>query len=264
MDINQYVSPILSTVREAHACPPPEEYGTGHDPRDWGRVPYGSLPGAHKFNLPRMTERDILEMIREKDAKNAWLTVLCDRANSPVKNQQRTNYCWINSVVRCVEVRRVAQGLPYVELSPASVGAIIKRYRNEGGWGGEGLKLMTEIGVAPADLWPCNAIDPQYDNAASREARRRFIVSKWMEFDRGDKLAVYTAIVNDFPASLGIPAWGHEVAGTRLAANRGRIQVVIDNSWSTAWGDNGRGLLTGRYADFDDACAPVNAGASDV
>lgn len=263
MDINSYVSPILATIREAHACPPPRESATGHERRDWERVPYGSLPGAHKFDLPRMTERDILEMIREKDAKKAWVTHLCDRVGSRVKNQQRTNYCWINGPVRCIEVRRVAQGLPYVELSPASVGSLVTNYRNIGGWGGRGLKMMTEIGVAPADVWPCNAIDPKYDNQASREARKRFIVTKWMEFEPGDKLAVYTAIVNDFPASLGIPAWGHEVAGTRLAADRGRIVAIVDNSWGTDWGDNGRGTLTGRYADFDDACAPINAGASD-
>lgn len=264
-DIFSYVSPSIAQFRAIDEHRTLHEHGDrlrGYEARDWSATPYGALKGATSFDLPRMAVKDILEAIKEKDAKKAWMKDICDRYRSPVKDQNGTNYCWINAVVRGIEVRRAMQGLPYVSLSPASVGGPIKGYRNQGGWGGEGLEYITENGVAPTADWPDNAISRSYDNAQSQASRKRFICTKFVEMEAGDDEAVWTCIVNDLPVALGIPAWGHEICGTFLVANAGKIIVGIDNSWGTDWGDNGRGLLTGRYATFDDACSPVNCGAS--
>jgi len=263
MSIESYVSPILHTLKAAHECKPPEGYGKGREARNYEQRPFGTLVGSTKITLPRLSRKDLLELIKEKDAKKAWVTDICDRIGSKVKNQQQTNYCWINAVIRVMECRRAAMGLPYVELSPASVGALIKNFRNVGGWGGEGLEFATEHGVSPAEFWPCNAINPKYDNEESRKARKRFVVDTFAEVEPGDYEMSDTLVACDIPTAWGIPAWSHEIAVTRLAANAGKIVRIIDNSWGEDWGTNGRGTLTGRYDNFDDCCAPITFGAAD-
>jgi hypothetical protein len=62
--------------------------------------------------------------------------------------------CWIFGPTKAVEIIRLIQGQPMISLSATSVGAQIKNFREEGGWGQEGLEFIAEHGIIPESLWP--------------------------------------------------------------------------------------------------------------
>lgn len=236
--------------------------GRGHIARDYSLQPYGSLPYASAVTLPLIPESEWEARIKEEEETQSSIVHLCDAAGLKVKNQQQTNYCWINAPTHCVEVLRVVQGQKYVELSPASVGAKIKNFRNVGGWGTEGLEYIADKGLVPASLWPNNAIDKKYDTAAAEAERSKYQVDEWWELKPRSLNELATCLLSKIPVAIGLNWWGHEVTAVRLVKTSNGWGVMIDNSWGTSWGDNGRGVLTGSKMLPDDAIAPRVATAA--
>lgn len=236
----------------------------GYVPRDWDKEPFGSV--CEPLSIPLIPRDEWKERIEEQERTKSSLTHLLDYYNIPVKDQNGTNYCWINAPVHAVEVVRALQGQEYVSLSPASCGARIKNYRNVGGWGSEGLRYIVQHGVAPSSLWPDNAIERRYDNAETQAARQDYKVSEWYDVvdvtrerptQRFDRLM--TCVLLNIPVAIGLNWWRHEVlamAGAVLSGSRGGFGIVINNSWGTRWGNNGRSILTESKATPDDAIAP--------
>lgn len=230
----------------------------GMMPRDWDREPFGSLGFAAPFALPRIDRSEWDERIRDREANRSTVKAMSDQAGLKVKNQQQTNYCWINAPVHTVEVARVAAGQVYVELSPASCGAKIKNFRNVGGWGTEGVRWIAEHGCVPSSIWPNNAIDKKYDTAASDAERAKYRIVEWWELKPRNFDETATCLLLGIPVCVGLNWWGHEVTLIDLVKldGTGRYGALIDNSWGTSWGDNGRGVLTESKATPDDAIAP--------
>lgn len=241
-----------------------EGVGKGHIPRDFSRAPFGGTPFAGPFDIPVIPRSEWPERIEEMERKKSRLTDLCDVMGVKVKNQQSTNYCWINAPVHCLEIIRAVQGQPYVELSPASVGAKIKNFRNEGGWGTEGLQYLVEHGCVPTDKWPANAIDRQYDTNAANVTRAKFQVDEWYDLKPGNFDQLMTCLFLRFPVAIGLNWWEHEVTAMDPVKLDGtnRFGVTIDNSWGESWGGRGRGVLTEEKSTPDDAVAPRVATAS--
>lgn len=238
-----------------------EEKTCGYKPRDWSAQPFGSF--AEPLDMPLIPRDEWKERIEEQERTKSSLVHLLDHYNIPVKDQNGTNYCWINAPVHAVEVVRAIQGQKYVSLSPASCGALIKGYRNVGGWGSEGLRYIVEHGVAPTSTWPDNGINRQYDNEESRTARQNYKVTEWYDVvdvtrerptKRFDRLM--TCLLLNIPVAIGLNWWGHEVLGIAGAVTSSGFGAVIDNSWGTRWGDKGRSILTESKATPDDAIAP--------
>lgn len=242
-----------SVVSDAASDP---SKGRGLVPRDFSSQPYGSLEFAEPLPLPLIPESKWEEMIRAEDESQSSIVHLCDAAGLKVKNQQSTNYCWINAPAHCIEILRVVQGQSYVELSPASVGAKIKNFRNVGGWGTEGLKYIAERGLVPSRLWPNNAIDRRYDTAEADAERSKYQADEWWELKPRSLPELATCLLMKIPVAIGLNWWGHEVTAVKLVKASNGWGIVIDNSWGTSWGDNGRGILTGSKMLPDDAIAP--------
>jgi hypothetical protein len=58
--------------------------------------------------------------------------------------------------------------------------------------------------------------------------------------------------MNNFPVTIGLSWWGHQVTIIDLVILPGDvIGFVFDNSWSMSWGDKGRGVLTPDKARGD-------------
>lgn len=232
--------------------------GRGRVPRDFAKEPFGSLPFAGPFDLPLIPRSEWSERIEAIERSKSRLTDLCDVLGVKVKNQQQTNYCWINAPVHCLEIIRAVQGQKYVELSPASVGAKIKGFRNEGGWGTEGLRYLVDHGCVPTSLWPANAIDRKYDNHEADAARAHYQVDEWYDLQPRSFVQLMTCLFHRFPVAIGLNWWGHEVTAMNPVKLDGsdRFGVTIDNSWGTDWGENGRSVLSESKATPDDAVAP--------
>lgn len=231
--------------------------------RDFEREPFGSLPFCGAFDLPLIHRSEWRDRINVLKKAKATITDLCDAAGLKMKNQESTNYCWINAPTRCAEILRVVQGEPYVELSPASIGAKIKGFRNVGGWGTEGLRYGVEHGWVPTRLWPNNAIDRRYDTAEANQQRANFRVAEWWDLEPGNFDVLATVVLLGFPVAIGLSWWGHEVTAVELVDLGGnKFGMRIDNSWGTQWGENGRSVLSESKATPDDAVAPRSVIAS--
>lgn len=226
-------------------------------PRDYAANPRGStFDFATDIDIPLIPESEWDARIEEQERTKSSLHHLMLNANIPVKDQNGTNYCWINAPVYCMEVIRCHAGLPYVELSPASVGGPIKGYRNNGGWGLEGLKYIVDHGVVPSSIWPSNGISARYNTAEAQAIRGKFRCTEWWEIPTNSLNWLATCLLLNHPVAIGLNWWGHEVTAIRLVKRGGQWAIVIANSWGEGWGEKGYGILTGRKMLPDDACTP--------
>lgn len=235
----------------------------GRIPRDYQQQPLGFMSCAPAYGMPVIPRSEWDERIRDLERSQSRIPDICDAMGLKRKNQRSTNYCWIFAPVYALEIMRVVQGQDYVELSPASCGSKITNFRNVGGWGTAGLKYLVDYGAVPSRLWPDTAIERQFDTPAADNERRRFQVDEWDDlpttFD-----AVADRVLNGFPAPIGLNWWGHEVTATALVKldGTGRYGMLIDNSWGSEWGQNGRAVLTEAKATPDDAVSPRSVTAS--
>lgn len=240
-----------------------QPFGKGWEPRPASDEGF-SAPLPFPL-IPRSEWRDRIE---EGERTKSFLSHLGDRSGLVVKNQRRTNYCWINAPTKAVEYLRAVQGQPYVELSPASVGAPLTNYANAngdpagvGGWGTRGLKYLVEVGCCPASLWPSNAISKKYDTPSSRAARAQYRVSEWSDIKTLDQ--VMTCLLMRIPVPVGLAWWGHLVLAVDPVINQsGQFGYRFDNSYGIEWGQKGRGVVLGSRAVPNDACAPRVANAA--
>jgi hypothetical protein len=232
----------------------PDGMSRGYQQRDWDAHPLGSF--CAPFALPEIPESEWRERVEEKQRRRATPKFHKALAGFDSLDQNGTNYCWINAIIAGMHYARAMNGLPHVALSPASVGAPLKGYRNVGGWGSQGAKYAQEHGVCPQSLWPANGISKKYDTAEAREARKNFIICEFYELKPNDFGQVATALLNDFTVAVGLSWWGHEVLETELVATpNGDFGTDIDNSWNKRWGNNGHAILNRSKSTPDDAVA---------
>lgn len=228
-----------------------EQMSRGRMPRPASEPGFGVMA-----SLPEIPESEWADRLAEKEKNKSLIAHVLDQAGLSVLNQNGTSYCWINAPTHCVEIMRVMAGLPLVRLSPASVGAPIKGFRNQGGWGTEGLRYIAEHGLVPQSMWPANAIDRKYDTPETKAVRAQYRAIEWEELpDRSfGMLASYC--LYGIPVAIGLNWWSHEVTAIDLVAlPGGGWGIRINNSWGTSWESNGRGILTRSKATPDDACA---------
>ena len=186
------------------------------------------------------------------DKNNGWPKNHKKLSGFKSLNQGNTNYCWINATTQNVHYIRAMQGLKHVPLSPASVGAKIKNFKNQGGWGSQGLEYIIKHGLVPQSLWPPNAISRQYDTPEADAERKKYSVLEWWELRPGSFDELATCLLLGYPVSVGYNWWGHQVLACQLVVQGGDFLIDIDNSWGN-WGDEGHGLLTERKGTPDDA-----------
>jgi len=242
---------------------PPEGMSTGYQQRDWQRVPFGSIPGVRARNrriYPRSEWRDRL---KQRADEGALLSDVWKYHKLPILNQQQTNYCWVNAVIGALHGKRALQGLPLIPLSPASVGSLITGFQNIGGFGGDAIKFISEHGAAPAELWPANAIQRQYDNAESREARKLFTIAEWDEIRPRSFDELASALLDGEPCCVGHNWWGHEILHIDLVYfGAGDWGSLFVNSWGEDWENGGMAYLHESKATPDDAQCLRVVGAS--
>lgn len=175
-------------------------------------------------------------------------------------DQGQEGYCWIYSVGHSLMIDRLKRNLKPVRLNPHSVGAIIKKGANQGGWCGEGADYVTRIGMAPEGTgqgeWPKWSRDiRRLDTPAMRESMARFkIDEQWTDvtrrvWDRNLTMAqVATSGFNNLPGPRDYHWWGHSVCGLRwVRIERGSWGQLILNSWRN-WGRHGLAVLRGNKA----------------
>jgi hypothetical protein len=228
----------------------------GWMPRDYKSHPTEWAPFMKRLDVPLIPRSEWAARVEEMERTKTRLSDMCDQVGLPPKNQQQTNYCWINGPTYCAEVCYVAQGNPVLTLSPASVGAKVKGFRNVGGWGAEGLEYMVEHGICTVDVWPANAINRQYDTDAANENRKLHRVTEWYDLKPRSFDELFTCLLLRIPVAVGYSWWSHEVSAIDPVWKDGRPAVRIRNSWGEGYGDRGYAVLAEGKATPDDAVAP--------
>lgn len=236
----------------------------GRMPRDWSLEPFGSLSFAAPFSGPTIPRSEWDERIRDLEKAQARISDICEAMGVKIKDQKSTNYCWVFATTTCAEIIRAVQGQDHVDLSPSSVGAKIKNFRNEGGWGTESLRYGVEHGWVPSSMWPDTALDRRYDTPQAEASRAKYQVDEWWELQPGNFEQLATCLLGGFPVSIGLSWWGHQVCASDLVKldGAGNYGVRIRNSWGTVWSQNGQAILTERKATPDDAVSPRSVTAS--
>jgi hypothetical protein len=195
------------------------------------KEPYGAagMPPFEESGIKLIPRNEWRDRIKEMERLKSRVS---DTIKFPSLNQGQTNYCWINGVVHAVMITRAVQGLPYVALSPASAGAPIQNYRNEGGWGEEGVKYLVNHGVANQSLWPANAINSKYmTEAVKADYKNHRIEEVWDgKSNNFDQLA--SLCLQRIPGPLGLDWWGHLICFCDLVEiESGHFGCRIRNSW---------------------------------
>ena len=234
----------------------------GRDPRNYRSTPEGALPGASRFNAQIIPRSEWVARIQGQEQRKIRPSDIAKRRGLKPLNQANTNYCWCNAVVMAVMVIRAFSNLFYVLLSPASVAAVVKNFRNVGGWGGEALEYIVENGVAPQTLWPPNAINRRYYTDEVRAEARNYRVTEWWELSPRNFDQLATCLLMGIPVAIGLNWWSHEVLAMDLvylgkdAFGRDKFGVRILNSWGEGYGEGGYAILSESKATPDDAVAP--------
>lgn len=166
--------------------------------------------------------------------------------------------CWANGPVTGLHLLQKRDGGEFVSLSPASVAAPIKGFRNVGGWGKEAIEWIQKYGVCPASAWSPNAIDRRLYNEANKKLALKFRVIDWIECTPRNLNEMMTCLLRRIPVAVGYNWWRHEVCAIDpVYLGRNQYGIRIWNSWGDSWSDRGMSVLTGNKMLPDDAVSPV-------
>lgn len=174
-------------------------------------------------------------------------------------DQSTDGYCWAYSTGHSVMLDRLKRNLTPIRLNPHSVGAIIKRGRNEGGWCGESAEFMTKVGIAVEGSgklqWPRWSRDLRHDTPAMRSEMSKYrLDEQWVDltqrvYDRNLTMGqVATSGFLNLPGPRDYSWWRHSVLGLRwVRIERGAWGQLILNSWKD-FGRFGLAVLRGSKA----------------
>lgn len=238
----------------------PEGQSTGLDFSSRTKEGYAGYAAA--FDPSKLMPMDeIISRIQLQESTKTRISDMIRVKNLPPKNQQQTNFCWMNAPVHSLEIRRLKMNEAPVILSPASAACRLTKFKNVGGWGLDAVKFLSNPngGCCPVEIWPANAIDKKYDTAAAEAAAKNFIFSKWIALDPNNLQQVASMVLRGFPVPVGYDWWGHEVTVVDMVMLDGQLCPRIRNSWGL-WGDGfGFAVLQGSKALPSDAVCCIDA-----
>lgn len=236
-------------------------------PRNYGTHPVGCYKSIPEFaGIPLMTDAEINAAIVQKNADKSWLSDLREVGmygqRIPALDQDGFGYCWAHSGVSANLLVRARDNQPFADLSAFSVACIIKNYRNEGGWGAEGVEWQMANGCATSKTWPQQSTNRSNDNPAMRaEAALYKPTGTWMDMQPRDVRAMATCLCKNFPVVVDFNWWSHSVCACKLISWN-PLSILIMNSWGNAWSENGMGILSGNKAVPDGQVALVTVRVS--
>lgn len=228
-------------------------------PRDYKRNPVGSFAFAAPFDLPLIDEGEWEKRLEQLTKAEARCSDLRMRGNKgkpiPSRDQNGKGYCWGHSGVSTCLVTRARQKQPYADLSAFSICCVIKNFKNQGGFGTQGIEYMAEHGCATSDDWPQKSMDKSHNNDKTWERAKRYKITEWMDLKPRNKKQLVTCLLNSIPVVVDFNWWSHSVCALDLVSVD-PFRILIWNSWSDGWGNQGMGILEGNKAVPDGHIAP--------
>jgi hypothetical protein len=137
---------------------------------------------------------------------------------------------------------------PYADLSPFSIGCMIKGFRDQGGWNQEAMDFLFARGCATSAKWQQQSMSRSNDNPATWEEAALYKGIEGMDMEPADmKRQLVTCLLMDIPVASDFNWWSHSVCSCDLVSlNPFRIRIW--NSWGDSWSEAGMGILEGSRA----------------
>lgn len=254
-----FVNPTVAGERKVcGTVPRPPEF----------RSAFISPPAA--VTMPLIPESEWADRIREKVAAKSQISDVWKRQGVPILDQNGKGFCWAHSGTSATQALRALANLPTVPLSAYAVACVIKNYRDEGGWGAQGLDFISDRGVPSAEFWPMQSMsrandNPQtWANAALHKVTEGWVDLQAPQYDRQlSRAQVATCLLNNIPVIADFNWWSHSVMLADLVIlPNGKIGTRLGNSWGPTWSDGGFGVLDESKAWPDGAVAPRGTVAS--
>lgn len=247
---------IINDINCSDYLTPPHGQSMGLVPRNYMQCPVGYLPCAKPFDLPLIPESEWQSRLDAQIAAKAQLSDIRNRGKNgspmPSTDQNGYGYCWCHSGTSAILLARAAANEPYVDLSAYAVGCIIKNYRNQGGWGSEGVEFIASRGIPSSEFWPQRSTNRANDNPATWENAALHKNLEWMDLQPRNKAQLVTCLLLNIPVVSDFNWWGHSVCTMDLVSLN-PFKTRIWNSWGDGWSENGAGILEGSRAIPDGA-----------
>lgn len=270
-------------------------------PRDYEANPVGSYAAVPSLkDLKLIPREEWIDRIKKQEADQSSLQHIRRKSGPngghiPALDQNGDGYCWFYSGTGCVMLRRACMGLPYKRLSGHSGAAIIKKGRDEGGWGALSADFIAQFGVADVDHWKEKSRDIRQDTPETRANMLLYKVDgEWRDLGADVYDANFnedqacTLLLSNNPIQGDFNWWSHSVMLMRLVLNMrpteaksakakrmmktdfGSLDFNKDedykvfadvigklglNSWTDNYGDLGEFVLTGTKAKLNGGVA---------
>lgn len=221
-------------------------------PRDYSKYPEGGCGFAAIRPFKTYSKAELIELIKLREAEKSGLKDILTNNGVKCKDQDGIPYCWIYATTHTVEISYSIQGDGYIPLSATAAGTMITNGVSRGGYGAEAIDFLSKHGTCREIDWPEHKISMRLATPQVREMCKENILTDWGELPSGDLDQLAASVINNFPVTIGLPWWRHQVTIIDLVLLPGNvIGFVFDNSWGMQWGDNGRGVLTPQKAQGD-------------
>jgi len=244
--------------------------------RNYSKYPRGCYAAALAVDVPLTPRVEWPDRIRQKITDKSQLSdvrLAAGPGGAPVpsRDQNGKGYCWFHSGTSAMLLVRATQNEAYADLSAYAGACVIKNFRDEGGWGAQGLDFQMSRGIPTSEFWPQRSMDKKNDTPATWENAKLhritegFIDLAAAQYDRNltfDQVA--SLLLSDVPVIVDYNWWSHSVCAMDLLdldpskplTSVDRWGIRIWNSWGDSWSDRGMGALAGKKAVPDGAVAP--------
>lgn len=197
---------------------------------------YGASPVAAQVPLTVIPMEEWPDRISEQERNKSSLEHMWRDSPIGVWNQGELLFCWVYSGVISLMLQREVMNLPYVELSPSSVGAPITGYRNVGGYIENALKGMMEGGVAPSSFVPVKTLRAQDFKPGWRQEAAKYKVVQAADIPCDHEVQGSQLLLNR-PMPVGHNWWAHSITHLRM------IDLYPRQKKATDWSRYGRRCL---------------------
>lgn len=311
LDVHPTEVVITDTNFHKYIDPHTDESGTrkkGLIPRNWETHPQGfyrgevgvdavtDLPSFDPSDFPRLIDEQLKEGRRLSDFRASRGP---NGSLIPSRDQNGRGYCWRHSGTSAHLLLRAVQDMPYADLSAYAGACMIKNFRDEGGWGAQGLDDIMERGDPTSEFWPQQGTSRSYDkpetwaNAKLHRITEGFIDLGSPQYDRNLTVnQMITCLLCNIPVIVDFNWWGHSVCAMDAVNGKSQwkvtrngfsgklmtlgefdsfwgmytvmagVSIRILNSWGDSWSEKGAGILTGSKAVPNGATAPRLASIS--
>lgn len=274
-----------------------ERKARGLVPRNYATHPRGCYAGIEAVDFPLIPQSEWSARIADKVAQKSQLSDIRMTGNGgamiPSRDQNGKGYCWAHSGTSAHLLVRAVNNLPYADLSAYGIACQIKNFRDEGGWGAQGVDWQIANGVPTSKTWPQQSMSRNNVNDAMKaDAAAHKILAGWIDlaaaqYDR--KLTfdqVITLLLSNVPVVVDYNWWSHSVCAADAVdgakqrnvtrSRSGKLMQLRQfekawglndpvtagfgtrdwNSWGDSWSAQGMGVIAGSKAVPDGAVAP--------